>query len=799
MAAFSEMYRTVSGAVAGIIYYDTGTERAADTARPVGTIGKAADEADYYRWDGSGWVVDNTVYDGVAGLVQPIVDEAIEARDEIRDFAPRVLQSIATLGETIHRTTINLDTPSGATAITNGLRFTAGGGNGAFIVHDARADDVAREMIPVGTIMRERAVYGTDATETELGLPNASFATRILYSDATPEDNDVGAIDTERTRYVAGALIVETTFTWAANILSVGHLTQFSDVGSFSGDRDVTLVSHELLIDSLPAAYGTSADDLLRAIEAERQRRGHAIAYTVKGVGGFGSLSLAEAGLGDAPSNNRQRLLLQPAVDDTKIALPENTDLVGVTADVSRMTYAGSTTLTDATRTDYDPLRLKGNHLVRGITVETENSNYALHSESANAVQDWVQTIEDCIFRHKGNEVAFGNGGLSEGGRHIPAIGVGMSSGSRMVVRRTIATSFKGGGGYWHNAQNQLRPCGIELSDVTLGGDSQVDPDIQISTLGSTTADWLTLDGATLTNGVIAYGVSSIPSDPLKNMASHADIKVTGRSVSPHIFMLNDPGRAMRVRALVDAGPAVVISGEAAAVLFDAGINLGTRIDGDTDTPAAFIGALDVVGHTIGQRVDLLTGMRRLIVTVGGSSVTYTFGAGATATSNAAHLSAINTALSGLATVDLVAIGYRPEIYDQEARPINTGPAPIYKGTLVLLSGRNATCRSLEPSDFSGGALVDPRARVAVSLEFIPRNRSGRVQHRGYINWEHLVGDGTGPNLGDGFTVAVNADGVHGTLVYAGSTSTVLRCIQGEVNDGLGRYVPRSLLIGGDA
>ena len=29
----------------------------------------------------------------------------------------------------------------------------------------------------------------------------------------------------------------------------------------------------------------------------------------------------------------------------------------------------------------------------------------------------------------------------------------------------------------------------------------------------------------------------------------------------------------------------------------------------------AFIGALDVVGHTIGQRVDLLTGMRRLIVT----------------------------------------------------------------------------------------------------------------------------------------------------------------------------------------
>lgn len=791
LAAFGELERRVNSTTAGIIYYATGAERAADTARPVGTIGKAADEDDYYRREGAGWVVDNTVYEGVASIVQPIVDEAIDARDEFRATTPRLLGAINTLGETIQRTTVAVGVNAGSTAITRGARFPASGGGGTFIVHDARPDDVAESIIPAGTKMRMRAVYATNATEAELGLPSESFATRILYSDGTAENNNAGDIDTARTRYVPGALIVETTFTWAANIASVGHLSQFNNIGTFSGTRDMVLMSHEFIVDELPATYGISAADIVRQIETERLRRGYAVSY-----------SLADAmlaGLGDATPQNRHQFKYGRATGDTKIALPANTDLIGEGPTISTLVYAGSATLTDATRTDFDPLRLRGNHTVRGMGITTKNSNYCLHSESANAVQDWVQTIEDCVFRHNGNEGAFANGGLSQGGRHVPAMGTGMSSGSTMYLKRTIATSFKGGGGYWHDAQNQTLPCRVVIETCTFGGDSAVDPDIQLSTLGSTTVNPFEMYDVKLTNGVVAYAVSSVPSDPMKNYAAHTDIKITGSRVQPHIFTINDPGRALRVRALTANGPPISISGEVAAVLFDGGLNLSTIIAGDTDTKAAVIGAMDVAGHSIGTRVDLLGSTRRLIVTVGGSSVTYNFpSSGASGTSNAAYLTAINTAIASIAVMDLVNVGaqYRPEIFDQEVQPVNVSTVPIHQGTMVLLMGRNSTCRNLEPSDFSGGSLVDPLARIGVALAYIPRNRPGRVQHRGYINWEHLIGDGVGPNLNDGFTVQTNADGVHGTIKYAGNTSSVLRCIQAEANDGLGRYVPRSLLIG---
>jgi hypothetical protein len=99
LAAFSELERAVSGAVAGIVYYATGTARAADTARPVGTIGKAENEPNYYRREGDGWVIDNSVYDGVAGLVQPLVSQAEAARDEAAALVAPFLTSLKPAAE----------------------------------------------------------------------------------------------------------------------------------------------------------------------------------------------------------------------------------------------------------------------------------------------------------------------------------------------------------------------------------------------------------------------------------------------------------------------------------------------------------------------------------------------------------------------------------------------------------------------------------------------------------------------------------------------------------------------------
>lgn len=61
--------QTVGGALAGIRYYATGAQRAADTSQQTGTLGKAADERDFYRWNGAGWVIDNSIYDSLVDVV----------------------------------------------------------------------------------------------------------------------------------------------------------------------------------------------------------------------------------------------------------------------------------------------------------------------------------------------------------------------------------------------------------------------------------------------------------------------------------------------------------------------------------------------------------------------------------------------------------------------------------------------------------------------------------------------------------------------------------------------------------
>ena len=83
--------QALSGAVAGIVYYATGAERVADTAnQPVGKIGKAADEPDYYRREGDGWVIDNSVYEGVASVVAPFTEAVQENLDGLVPIAIEV-------------------------------------------------------------------------------------------------------------------------------------------------------------------------------------------------------------------------------------------------------------------------------------------------------------------------------------------------------------------------------------------------------------------------------------------------------------------------------------------------------------------------------------------------------------------------------------------------------------------------------------------------------------------------------------------------------------------------------------
>lgn len=752
--------------------------------------------------------------EAIVAAVQPLVDDAetardqaTAARDEIRALKPLLLSSLSSLGDMAPRASIAASLRAGASALPKGIRFSAGGGNGSILITNAIVDEVAKAMLPVGTSMRVRQVMaGSAGFSTGVGAPNPSEATFVVYDDGS--NNRIGSVDTAQSRFVSDTIYVsETTLTWASNIAQLGRFAPFNSVQSFSGNIDVTVAGLVLLIDALPAPYAITAADLVRDIERERIRRGYAL--QIKSAN-YPDVGVANASLASATAQSRQQIVLKPGIEANKVGiLPDYTDLIGSGSDISRIIYSGSATLTDNARPQFEPITVQRNSIVRGVSIRTRNSNY-VHSESGNTYQDWTQLYEDCVFRHDGNEEAFANGGLSEGSRYVQAFGCGMSSGATLTHRRINATSFRGGGAYFHNANGQAKSCHILLENSTYGGEDQVSPDLTFSTLGSGTVDTVELNGVSLVQGIMGYGVSGIPQDPMRNFAAHTDLKIYGRNVSPHILLTGDTGRALRIRGNTPGGGSVQVSGEAATVLFDGGLGLGTFRSGDTDKKPEAIGVMDVAGHTIGQRVDLLTGARRLIVTVNGTSVTYTFGANATATSNAAHLSAINTAIASIGSADLVNPGedYRPTMYDQEINPINMGPVPIHQGTLVIYYGHGNLCRSAEPTDFSNGQLVDPKANIGVALEYIGRGLFGRVQYRGYINWAQLVGwedintqkalatgSGDGLVVGEGMIVFTNADGVHGTIRYGGTASSTLRCIQGEVNNGRGRSIPRVLLV----
>jgi hypothetical protein len=737
-----------------------------------------------------------------AELLEPFItladshaDRAESAESGAVAAAGRLFDSIASLGD---RTAAVLPPPvsiqAGASAITNGIRFTNGGGGGSLFAYTAKVQDVDRVLIPVGSTVRVRSLFSvTSGSSTDLGLASTSWATRVDRSGVATNE---GTLDTTTSVYRTATLLVrETTVVWDATITGLGHLVQFSSVGSFSGNRDVTFVGLTFIIDSLPAGSAVTTSNLIRSIERERQRLGYAVQYTVGPSGAYSTLANADAALGDATEMTRQRLALLPnSLDTTKIEMPDFTDLIGGGA-TSRINYAGSTSVTNATRTDYDPLRLRGTNKIAGISLRTRDSNYPFHSESAGASKDWVQLVEDCILRHDGNEAAYVAGGSTEHSlRWIPAVGVGMSSGSVLTIRRTSMTSLKGGGAYFHNAAAQDRACQVVLEDCIVGGDDTVAADITITTLGSSTADSVTLKNLTLTNGVIAYGVSSVPTSAAVNYADHTEMKIYGEGISPHIFVITDQGRALRLSKLAAGSGTVAVSGTAADALMSSTPNV---VIGEAGRRATATGILDVVGHTMGARLgDCSSVSKALTLTVDGSPTTHTFNANMTAVSNATILASLNSTFSAVATAALISVGekYRPFIRDQEARPINTGSFSILQNTVVVMTGGVGTCRSAVAADFTAGV---PTAglKFGVALEDILIGKSGRVQTSGWINWEQMVGDGTKPNLNEGFTVGINADGVYGALVYAGSNG-ILKSIRSEVSDGQGRYTPVILFVG---
>lgn len=496
--------------------------------------------------------------------------------------------------------------------------------------------------------------------------------------------------------------------------------------------------------------------------------------------------------------------------DTTKGALPEYTDLVGGGAASSVINYNGSVQMRDTTRTDFDPLLLRGNHRLSNLSIITRNSNYALHSESAGAERDWLQVIEDVVFRHDGNEEAWawsqanGGAGISVGGKWTPAVGVGMSSGARLEIHRGRATSLKGGGVYVHNSPRAPKPCSLLLNGVTLGSDQPVADDMVLHSLGSGQKDTAEFKGVTFGNGTFSMAVSWLEDDPAKNPASHTEWAVSVSGSTDFVFGCYDPGRALRIRKPRVGQGTIRLGGSAAPVLLGPTV---TQVDGDEGLVANAFGYFDIAGGgyttagmwiSLGHRLgDCSRSPKDLTVAVDGASRVVNFARNYTNVSNDDILAEINAAFGGLAIADEWASGnrFRPDLIDQERRFTNVGSWAINFGTMVVWDDASSTCRSAEPSDFSGGSAA-AGLRVGIAWEDIRRGVVGRVQVRGKVSAQALATNAPQPDVGAGFTAGVNSEGVHGTLVYAGASSATLKCVRQYLEDGEGRASPAMLQVG---
>lgn len=78
--------QAVGGAVAGLKFYATKAALTADTAQPAGTLAYVYDDPTIanntvYHYEAGGWVIDDAYFEGVATVVQPLVDDAKAAAD----------------------------------------------------------------------------------------------------------------------------------------------------------------------------------------------------------------------------------------------------------------------------------------------------------------------------------------------------------------------------------------------------------------------------------------------------------------------------------------------------------------------------------------------------------------------------------------------------------------------------------------------------------------------------------------------------------------------------------------------
>ncbi|MEH3121161.1 MAG: hypothetical protein PGN16_04140 [Sphingomonas phyllosphaerae] len=406
----------IAGAVAGIVYYSTGAARAADTARPVGTIGKAADEQDYYRREGAGWVVDNTVYSGLAAAVQPEIDQtAADIRGEVAVATESVAPSAQTID--LRSGTGSAVPANGATLIERvgaivGLSIASGAtGQGAYL-------NVIRTkgIEPSGLAgVRSRI----DLSLAVSGNFNRTVTLTVYSFDPAGNASLLDPVGVVAYRMANGVLTLSGVYNIPANAVGFQLTATLASSTATSAVQTIELLSTSLGpavsdngLTRADLALDARERQLFAAVERDQRVYARQVLVTAPGQGGeFTTIKDAIAAV-QPQAGPGSRVLLRIAPKPGAAAYAERSivadyiDFVSATPELVYIDGSQPNNASPADITAYSTFDRLGDCYMERLHISAANVRYgAVHwDDPFSSGKLWK--AKDCTFWHKGNEGA---------------------------------------------------------------------------------------------------------------------------------------------------------------------------------------------------------------------------------------------------------------------------------------------------------------------------------------------------------------------------------------------------------
>jgi hypothetical protein len=593
-------------------------------------------------------------------------------------------------------------------------------------------------------------------------------------------------VTTRNVQAAVGYRIVEVEYILTGDETILAPYLQVTTNATRGLDQWIQLDSLAIVIAETPAGALTPSDENQRQIalriaeDLVKQLTSDPVRVTAAASGGtYTSPAAANTAIADASKSKRYMVAITQGTyaSDKNWQTKDYIDFIGTDAERTVLLLDNPDSTAPSTIQNDQPLWLRAENKLRGVSVIVRNGRYAIHRDNINFKNRTV-VIEDCHVEHLGNQGArdyqAANGGDPDAvWSATNAWGSGTASGETVIARRS---RFRAPGNVWsvHNNEAFEAPSHNIIERCELVCTSAVGTCIAIQSLGSGVKDVFDVSGSKLVGDIFYDTKGWLPTALANRPANRAEWKVTGSGNTPAVFRHSTASRALKIESASTSGTsAVAVSGTAVPVLFGGsvysmpgagGIKGYVYGWGDiSSTPDAASSLGSRLGNRSGAPVTLT------VAVDGGAPVNIVLNADYTGMSNSAVLAIINAALTGAVASEYDITGrYRPSMLDEEMSLLNSTGEGILMGMAVVRGMSAGTVRKMTATD-------SPALFLGIAWEDIYPGQWGRVKSKGHVAIVDIMrSDASGVETGDTFSVDPSLPGV----LYKGGAMDLLHAIR---------------------